>query len=160
MALGLSVFGNVFVNQQKVLRVAAHNSRGIRHSRFEGDFGEVIAHEIAHFNVVKAVGFRNAIAVPFWKSEGYAEYQANLAPTRADSSYDFTERIDLLMDRAFWGSDDSIARRLFEWHLLVEYLGEVKGFGLNDLIDEAVTEASVRDEMLEWYEEQRSRQRG
>ena len=155
MALGLSVFGNVFVNEQKVRRVAAHNVRGIRHSRFEGDFGEVIAHEIAHFNVVNALGFREAINMPVWKSEGYAEYQANLAPTRADSTYEFTERIDLLQDVAFWGGEDSIARRLFEWHLLVEYLGEVKGVGLIDLADEAVTEAAVRREMLGWYQEQR-----
>lgn len=153
MGIGLSVFGNVYLNERKIRRIAAHNFGGIRHSRFEGDFSEAIAHEIAHFNVVKTVGFRRAINLPFWKSEGYAEYQANRAATRADSSYALTDRIELLLDDAFWGYDYSLARRLFEWHVLVEFLGDVKGHGLEDLVDEAVTESSVREEMLAWYRE-------
>lgn len=154
-AFCLSVFGNIYINEPKVRRMAAQNYGKIRHSRFEGNFAEVIAHEIAHFNVVKELGYRAAIATPFWKSEGYAEYQANVATTQADSAYVFTNRIDLLMNDAFWGRGDSVARRLFEWHVLVEYLADVKGYGLNQLIDESVTEASARKEMLAWYEEQR-----
>jgi hypothetical protein len=94
--------------------------------------------------------------MPFWKSEGYAEYQANIAPTRADSLYVFTDRIDLLMNTAFWGGDESIARRLFEQHVLVEFLAEEKGYGLEELYDDSVTETSARQEMLAWYEERRS----
>ena len=51
---------------------------------------------------------------------------------------------------------ESMARRLFEWHLLVEFLAEERGFDLKDLIDEAVTETFAREEMLAWYEDQRS----
>ncbi len=155
MAIGLSVFGNIYMNEPKIRRMAAENYGGIRHSRFEGDFAEAIAHEIAHFNVVKALGFWNAIGMPVWKSEGYAEYQANIAPTRADSAYRFVDRIDLLMNRGFWGGG-SLARRLFEWHLLVEFLADVKGIGLDDLVDEAISESKTRQEMLAWYEERRS----
>jgi len=151
MGIGLSAFGNVYLNEPKIRRVAARNTGGIRHSRFEGDFAETIAHEIAHFNAVKKLGFREAMAVPVWKSEGYAEYQANLAATRADSSYAFTDRIDLLLNNAFWGGGQSLARRLYEWHVLVEFLAEVKGFGLEDLLDDGVTESWARREMLAWY---------
>jgi hypothetical protein len=48
---------------------------------------EVIAHEIAHFNSVHALGFRSHLRQPVWKSEGWAEYQANLAPIRADPDW-------------------------------------------------------------------------
>jgi hypothetical protein len=152
MGLGLSFFGNVYLNETKIERVAAQNYAGIRHSRFEGDFAEAIAHEIAHFNVVKALGYRAAIGMPVWKSEGYAEYQANRAATRADSSYVFTDRIDLLRNDYVWGGGNTGPRQLFEWHLLVEFLADVDGFDLEDLIDESVTEAFAREKMLAWYD--------
>jgi hypothetical protein len=155
LGIGLSAFGNVFLNQRKIQRFAEQNYGGIRHSRFEGDLAETIAHEIAHFNVVKARGFRTAIRMPFWKSEGYAEHQANLAATRTDSAYIFTDRIELLLNDAFWG-DNSVARQLFESHLLVEFLVEVNGFGLDELLDESITEASTREHMLTWYQTQQS----
>ncbi len=155
LGIGLSLIGNIYLNEPKIRRNAAHNYGGIRHSRFEGDFAEAIAHEIAHFNVVKRLGFRTAIDLPFWKGEGYAEYQANLATTRGDSSYVFIDRIDLLLNDAIWGHYEPIARRLFECHLLVEFLAEVKRFGLNDLVDETVTETFAREEMFTWYEERR-----
>jgi hypothetical protein len=156
MAIGLSAFGNVYVNDPKVSFIAAHNVGRIRHSRFEGNLAEVIAHEVAHFNVVRKLGYRASLRLPVWKSEGYAEYQANLAATRADSAYDFCERIDLLRDNAIWGRDGLPSRRLFEWQLLVEFLAEERGFDLADLVEGGVTEAFAQHEMQAWYEEQRS----
>lgn len=156
MALGLAVFGNIFINEPKVTRVATLNHAGIRHSRFEGDLAEVIAHEIAHFNVMDRLGFRSAVRLAEWKSEGYAEYQANLAPSRADNSYDLADRVGILLDDSIWGYGESYGRRLFAWHVLVEFLAEVKGLDLIELVDERVTEAYAREELLAWYEEQRS----
>jgi len=155
MAIGLSVFRNMYLNEPKIRRVAAHNVLGIRHSRLEGDLAEVIAHEIAHGTVVRRLGFRNALALPVWKSEGYAEYQANLAAARADDSYVFADRVALLLDDAAW-SGSHVARQLFEWHLLVEFLAEEKGVRLEALADQSVTETWARQEMLAWYGGQRS----
>jgi hypothetical protein len=151
LALGVSYFGNVFMNETKIRRYAADNPLGIRHSRFEGNFAEVISHEVAHFNIVRRLGYRGAVSMPVWKSEGYAEYQANLAATRADDTYLFTDRIDLLMNDMAWGGS-SVARQMFEWHLLVEFLAEIKGYGLEELVDPAVTESFAREEMLAWRE--------
>ena len=133
----------------------ATNFAGIRHSRYEGNLAEVIAHEIAHFNVVERLGYRAAIDVPMWKSEGYAEHQANLATIRADTSYSFVERIDLLQNIEFWGAVDSMGRLLFESHLLVEFLADHQGIGLEELYDPATTEGAARDAMLRWYERER-----
>lgn len=151
MAIGLSLFGNIYINEPKVRNVARNNPWGIRHSRFEGNLSEVITHEIAHFHVVKQMGFLASMQLPVWKSEGYAEYQANLAEIRADSSYVLSERIDLHQNSAVWGRKGSMARWLFETHLLVEYLAEVKGLSPEDLVDEGVTECATRAEMMTWH---------
>ena len=156
MGIGLSTFRTMYLNESRIARVRASNDGTFRHSRFEGDLADVIAHEIAHFNVVDKLGFRAAIGLPVWKSEGYADYQAHLAATRADTSYTLSDRIDLLLDDAFWGYEDSLSRRLFEWHTLVEYLAEVKGYGLEDLVKNSVTEAGTREEMLTWYRDPRA----
>lgn len=153
LAIGLSVFGNLYLNGPKIQR-NARSSRSIRHSRFEGSIAEVIAHEVVHFNIVKAHGYRAAKAMPVWKSEGYAEQQANLAAIRADSTYAFVERIDLLRDDSFWGHS-SHARQLFEWQLLVEYLIDVQSVDLAGLMQTNVTEAGTRERMLAWHEDQR-----
>jgi hypothetical protein len=155
LAIGLSVLGNMYLNEPKIQRFAAAGPGVIRHSRYEGNVAEVIAHEIAHFNMVGKLGYRRAMGLPFWKSEGYAEYQANLASTRDDGTYDFVKRIDLLLDDSFWGYGGSVARTLYEWHVLVEFLGDVKGIGLEGLEDPAITESSTRREMLAWYNQRR-----
>lgn len=153
LAIGLSAFGTMYLNEAKIRRFAA-NSGGIRHCRYEGNVAEVIAHEVAHFNVVKRLGYRSAIRMPVWKSEGYAEYQANIAATRADDTYDFAGRVGLLLDDGFWGSGDSVARRLYRWHVLAEYLCAERGTGLEDLVDETVTEDAALRDMLAWYREE------
>jgi hypothetical protein len=148
LAIGLSVFDHIFVNNTKVQRFAARNYGGIRHSRYEGSQAEVIAHEIAHFKMLKELGVWTALDLPIWKSEGMAEYLANLGATRADPHYAFAERIGLLMNIEFWGSENSAARRMFESHLLIEFLAEEQGMSLADLADPAVTDSSAREQML------------
>jgi hypothetical protein len=154
LAIGLSALDNVYVNLSKVERMAASNYAGIRHSRYEGNVAEAIAHEIAHFNIVDSAGYRAARGMPLWKSEGYAEYQANIAATRADRSYALSDRIALLLDDSLWGGGESMARRLYESHLLVEFLYDVKGFDLDDLLDASVTDIATRQDMLSWYADQ------
>jgi hypothetical protein len=151
LAIGVSAFDNIYVNKVKVQRFAAQNYGGIRHSRYEGSTAEVIAHEIAHFKMLKELGVWTALDLPLWKSEGMAEYLANLAAIRADDTYDFAERVELLMNIEFWGGEDAAARRMFESHLLIEFLAEERGMGLSDLADPSVTESSAREEMLARY---------
>ena len=151
LAIGLSTLGNMYLNETKIRRFAAANHADIRHSRFEGNFAEVIAHEIVHFNMVESLGFRAALKLPVWKSEGYAEYQANLATSRMDSTYSLPGRIEVLLNDAVWGRGDSPARRHFAWHVMVEYLAEVKGLSLEELADANITATSSHAEMLTWY---------
>lgn len=151
LGIGLSAANETFVSMERV-RLFAETNRGVlRHTRFEGSVAEVVAHEVAHFNSVRFLGLRAHLRQPMWKSEGWAEYQANLAATRADPDYDLRGRIGQLLDDGYWGAGYGTARRLWESQILVEFLGEVKGFRLADLARDDVTEDSTREEMMSWY---------
>jgi len=152
LAIGLSAANEMFVSMTRVRTFEAHNGGRLRHTRFEGNLSEVIAHEIAHFNSLQALGFRPHLAQPVWKSEGWAEYQANVAMIRDDPAYDLRERIDVLLDDRYWVGS-GLARDLWEWQLLVEYLGEVKGYRLADLVRADVSRFGTRQEMMAWYRE-------
>jgi hypothetical protein len=150
LAIGLNVANESFVSMSRVRQFAEKNRELLRHTRFEGNLADVIAHEIAHFNSVHALGYRSHLAQPIWKSEGWPEYQANIAAIRADPDYDLRKRIDMLLRESYWVGN-GLARDQWEWQLLVEFLGEVKGYRLADLVREDVTKASVREQMMAWY---------
>jgi hypothetical protein len=151
LAIGLSVANETFVSVDRV-RLFAERNRGVfRHTRFEGNLAEVVAHEVAHFNSVHALGFRAHLRQPLWKSEGWAEYQANLAAIRADPDYDLARRIELLLDDSHWGGRYGIARQLWESQLLVEFLGEIEGYRLAEIVSAEVTQSSTREQMMAWY---------
>ena len=154
LATGLSAANESFVSTDRVRLFAARNHGVFRHTRFEGNLAEVVAHEIAHFNSVHALGLRAHMGQPLWKSEGWAEYQANLAAIRSDPDYDLRSRIELLLDDGYWGRPDGLARRQWESQLLVEFLGQIKGYDLTDIVKDEVTESSTREQMMDWYREQ------
>lgn len=153
LAIGLSVANETFVSLDRVRLFADRNRGVLRHTRFEGNLAEVVAHEIAHFNSVRALGYRRHLSQPLWKSEGWAEYQANLATMRADPDYDLVRRVELLLDESHWGGRHGLARSLWESQLLVEYLGTVEGYDLGDLVADEVTESAARESMMAWYRE-------
>ena len=157
LAIGLSVANETFVSLDRVRLFAAMNRGVFRHTRLEGNLAEVVAHEIAHFNSLRALGYRAHLDQPLWKSEGWAEYQANRSAIRADPGHDLRRRVDLLLDDSHWSERHEMARRLFEHQLLVEFLGDVKAYRLEDLVKEDVTEVSTREQMMVWY---RSSQEG
>jgi hypothetical protein len=152
LAIGLTVANEMFISMSRVREFREQNRGLLRHTRFEGNSAEVIAHEIAHFNSVRALGFREHVAQPVWKSEGWAEYQANISAIRDDPDYDLVERIEWLLEDRYWGDKHSVARDLWEWQILVEFLGEVKGYRLADLSRDEVTLFSAREQMMNWYE--------
>ncbi len=153
-AIGLAVFRYMYLNDRKIAHMAAHNFLGIRHSALAGNVAGVIAHEIAHETLIRGLGWKAALALPAWKSEGYAEYQANLAAKQADDSYDFADHAALFLDDAQWGHSPT-AQQLFGWHVLVEFLVEEMGMGLEALARESVAEAGAREQLVAWYGQQR-----
>jgi hypothetical protein len=105
---------------------------------------------MAHHLVRLEIGFAAAKKIPVWKSEGYADYQANLSVAAADPKFDYRSRVELLVDDNAWPSH--IDRRHFSWHVLVEFLCSIKGLDFSDLMDEAVTEEAAQSELMAWFQ--------
>jgi hypothetical protein len=151
-ALVISVAGNAFFSKQGIERIGQRNGGRPTHSRLEGSWAAAIAHEVAHDLVFAEIGYKRARRIPVWKSEGCADYSANLASAGADPDYDLGSRIGLLLDDDSWQSAAGfVDRRHFRWHLLVEFLCTVRGFTFADLMDEGVTEEAARAELMAWY---------
>jgi hypothetical protein len=147
----ISVAGNAFFSEMMINVVAQRNKGRVAHSRLAGSWAAAIAHEVAHDLVFSEIGSRKARRMPVWKSEGYADYSANLASAAADPDYDLRSRIGVLLDDDSWQSAVGfVDRRHFRWHLLVEFLCSVKGLTFADLMDAGITEESARAEMLAW----------
>ena len=148
----ISVAGNAFFSEEVIESVGRRNGGRPVYSRLEGSWSAAIAHEVAHDLIVAEVGFIRARKIPVWKSEGFADYSANLMPAAADPDYDLRNRIGILLDDDSWRSTMGyIDRRHFRWHLLVEFLCSVEGLTFEYLMDEGVTEESAETAMMSWY---------
>ncbi len=148
----VSVAGNAFFSSEMIETIGRRNGGRFPNSRLEGSWAAAIAHEVAHDLVFSELGFRKAQKIPTWKSEGYADYSANLVPAASDPDYDFRRRIEWVLDDGLWrGSVGPVDRRHFRWHVLVEYLCSVEGLNFNQLLEGAVTEESAWADMMTWY---------
>jgi hypothetical protein len=148
----ISVAGNAFFSQEMVAEVGRRHGGRPMHSRLQGSLAAAIAHEAAHDLVFTEVGFKNARRLPVWKSEGYADYQANKAAIDGDPNYDLRARISYLLDEDSWPPPTGfVDRRHFRWQLQVEFLCGVQGMGFHELMDRAISEEQSRDAMIRWY---------
>ena len=151
-ALVISAANNAFLSEEGIEAIGRRNSGRPVNSRLQGSWSAAIAHEVAHLQMVDAVGARGGRRLPRWKSEGYADFAANHVATASDPEYEFSRRVEFLLDDDHWQPPvTTFDRRHFRWHLLVEYLCSVKGLAFEDLMDAGVTEESARAEMMAWY---------
>jgi len=150
-ALVVSVVGNIFVNVEHIELFASQAGPEVRHSRYEGNYAEVLAHEMAHAYMGLELGFWAYRPLSVWKSKGYAEYSSNLAPIRADSTYRFEDRVALLFNDAYWGCSYGVARQLWEYTILVEYLCDVEGYEFTDIADEELIRQTAHEKLNVWW---------
>jgi len=151
-ALVISAANNAFFSEEGIETIGRRNGGQPLHSRLQGSWSAAIAHEVAHLQMVPAIGALGERGLPQWKSEGYADFAANLAAAAADPNYDLGERVGLLLDDRNWQPPvTSFDRRHFRWHVLVEYLCDVRGLDFEDLLDDDITQDDAWDEMTAWY---------
>jgi hypothetical protein len=150
--LVISAAGNVFLSEKGIEDIRRRTGGRPIYSRLEGSWSAAIAHETAHILLGKEVGRVRHRRIPPWKSEGYADFMANLAPATSALNYDFAGRVGFLLEDDHWRPPvTTFDRRHFRWHVLVEYLYTVKGFGQTELLDENLTEDGTWREMMNWY---------
>ena len=148
----VSVAGNAFFSSEMIETIGRRNGGRVPHSRLEGSWAGAIAHEAAHDLVFAELGSKEARRVPVWKSEGYADYSANLLPMASDPGYDLKRRIGWVLDDSLWsGPTGPVDRRHFRWQVLVEFLSGVDGMSFHQLLEDSVTEESAWADLMEWY---------
>ena len=152
----LSLFDNSFINLSRIQRMAANSNDAPDFSIREGDIAHIVVHEIAHGYLADRIGRSAWKRLPLWKQEGYPEYVANIAEIRATDRAALVDRIDVLNDEDIWRSRRSHARVHYEAELLWEYLLEVKGYSIMEIVADSVTREDVHRELLVWYDRQKS----
>lgn len=123
---------------------------------------QLLAHEMTHCLQFDKLGLwksRPIANVPDWKWEGYAEYISR----QNMSQKDLIKNIERLQqtDESSWEikfEDSTIApREYYSYWTLVQYSLDIKGSSYRQLLKDTANEQSVRQEMMKWYEENRSK---
>ena len=149
----ISAAGNMFLSLPGIQAVARRHEGLPDKSRVEGSLAAAVAHEVAHSLIFDRFGLRGARRLPAWKSEGYADFSANLAAIKSDVDYDLCRRIDLVLDPDAWsGPVGPVNRRHVRWQVLVEYLSLEKGLDFDALLDPTLTESTAMSDMTAWHE--------
>jgi hypothetical protein len=147
----LSIFGNSFINGKRIERLAGVTGGNPEYNIWEGSAAHIIAHEIGHQYIMDRIGRGVWTRLPHWKQEGLPEYIANIGLMQSDTLNTMRRRIEILEDNnARGGGNDSWARIHYRAELLIEYLFDVGGYTLEDIIDDSVTMNNAYDAMMTW----------
>jgi len=151
----LPFLGNSFVSVSRVKALGEGSGGFPKFSIWEGNLAHTIAHEVAHQYVADRIGRNLWRRLPHWKQEGMPEYIANIAAIRQDSLASLRNRVDLLNNDQAWNATQGWSnwawdRIHYEAGLLVEFLIDIQGYTLEDIVADSVTDGDTRAAMLAW----------
>ena len=149
----IPLFDNVFLSVNKINELGAQ-SRGLpRYIKRQGSISHAITHELVHGFILDSLELNTMRGLSFWKNEGYVEYKSNIILIRSDSTASLKSRIAEFIDDRIWLGYDPHVHEAYGWELTVEYLSEVKEYGLRDIMADSVTYRDTYTDMLNWYSE-------
>lgn len=153
-----------FMSDKVVICGTLHcDSNYVAVNGYKWNFTQLIAHETTHCLVYRSVGLWNSNPVashPTWKWEGYPEYIAR----REFSESDLVKRIDrykesLNSSKDTWAiplADGTVApKEYFRYRLLMQYCLDIKKITYENLLQDTISELTVRTEMMNWYTQQK-----
>jgi len=124
-------------------------------TRLEGSLPFAISHEAAHIQVAATRRERSLRSLPWWLSEGWADYTAGLGTAGKSSDDRFEDRARLAFDDEAWRPPLRTAdRRHFRWHVLVEYLVDIRGLDFDELATGGISEADAERDLRAWLAQQ------
>ena len=150
--MGFCTLGNAYVNLDFINELAGRTGGRPKYHAREGSAVHVATHELMHQFLGDAYGEFASRSLPTWKIEGYIEYGVNQFVAPRDNGYTISERIDIYLDDYKWNSTAETHRGHYIWGLMMEYLINVKGMNLKQVMADNVTKESVYREMIEWRE--------
>lgn len=151
----ISFVGNSFVSRTRVAALGERTGRLPKYSIWAGDPAHTIAHEIGHLYVTDRIGRTRWLRLPRWKQEGFPEYIANIGLACEDSSATLPLRIDVLHDQSNWTSgalhgQPGWDRIHYEAGLLVEFLLDIRGLSMDEILADSVTRDGALADMMAW----------
>ena len=150
--MGFNVWGNCYVNGDLLRELAVKTGGRPKYMARGGSIVHIITHELMHGYLSDAYGIIASRRLPEWKSEGYCEYGVNHFVAPRDSGYTIGERIDVFRDDVQWNEIASTHRGHYIWGLMMEYLINVKGMNLEQVMADSVTLQDVYNEIMAWHE--------
>ena len=129
---------------------------------YKWNLTQLLAHEMTHCLQFEKLGFwgsKPISNIPNWKWEGYAEY---VSRQNADQK-DLKKNIDRLQqtDKNIWEvkfEDNTItSREYYNYWSMVKYCLDVKKMSYQQLLTDETSEQSIKQEMMKWYEEIKSK---
>ena len=128
---------------------------------YKWNLTQLLAHEMTHCLQFDKLGLiqSNPIAnIPTWKWEGYAEYVSRQNADQKDLSKNI-ERF-IATGKNNWEikfADGTITpREYYSYWILVQYCLDVKNMSYQQLLTEKINEQTLKQEMINWYEENKS----
>ena len=122
---------------------------------------QLLAHEMTHclqFDKLGLIKLNPIANIPNWKWEGYAEY---ISRQNTDQK-NLIKNIDRLQqaDKNSWEvtfEDNTItSREYYSYWILVQYCLNIKKMNYQQLLTDKTSEQSIKQEMMKWYEENKS----
>jgi hypothetical protein len=148
--MGFCLLGNAYVNLDLIKELGGRTRGRPKYHTREGSVVHVVTHELMHQYLGDAYGELASRSLPTWKNEGYIEYGVNQFVAPRDSGYTIPDRIDIFLDDSAWNSTASTHRGHYVWGLMMEYLINVKGMSLEQVMAKSVTRETVYQEMIAW----------
>jgi len=148
--MGFNVWGNCYVNGDLLKELTVRTGGKPKYMARGGSVVHIATHELMHGYLSDACGIVASRILPEWKAEGYCEYGVNQAVAPRDIGYTIPERIDIFLDDRQWNLTASTHRGHYVWGLMMEYLINVKGMNLEQVMDDSVTHDAVYQEMMDW----------
>jgi hypothetical protein len=155
--MGYCLLGNAYVNLDFIRELAGRTRGRPKYHAREGSVVHVATHELMHQYLGDAYGEFASRSLPTWKIEGYIEYGVNQFVAPLDSGYTIPERIDIYLDDTQWNATAATHRSYYIWDLMMEYLINVKGMSLDQVMADSVTKESVYQDMMNWRKLLKSR---
>lgn len=148
--MGFCLLGSAFVNEDFIRELGVKTKGQPKYLTREGSVVHVATHELMHGYMTDAYGSIAARALPKWKIEGYCEYGVNQFVAPRDSGDSIPERIDIYLDDSRWNPTAEMHRPHYVWGLMMEYLINVRGLNIEQVMADSVSYENTYSGMMDW----------
>lgn len=119
---------------------------------------QLLAHEMTHCLQFDKLGLlkSNPVAnIPIWKWEGYAEYisRQNTSQKNLIKNIGRLQQANEHSWEIKFEDNTIVPKEYYGYWTLVQYCLDIKKMTYEELLTNAVSEQSIRNEMMKWYEE-------